>query len=52
MKLPIKKLLLYGGLVLLALAVVFLVIQALLNLSGLAAGLKGILDSLRAIVLG
>mgnify|MGYP005911226647 FL=1 len=52
MKLPIKKLLLYGGLVLLALAVVFLVIQALLNLSGLVAGLKGILDSLRAIVLG
>ncbi len=52
MKLPIKKLLLYGGLLLLALAVVFLVIQALLNLSGLAAGLKGILDSLRAIVLG
>lgn len=52
MKLPIKKLLLYGGLVLLALAVVFLVIQALLNLSGLVAGLQGIIDSLRAIVLG
>lgn len=52
MKFPLKKVLFYSGLILLALVVVFLVIQLLLHLSALMAGLRGIVDALRAIVLG
>ena len=52
MKFPLKKVLFYSGLILLALVVVFLVIQALLHLPTLLAGLRGIADALRAIVLG
>ena len=52
LKFPLKKVLFYSGLILLALVVVFLVIQALLHLPTLIAGLRGIADALRAIVLG
>ena len=52
MKIPIKKILLYGGLVLLGLVVVFLVCRLMLHLDGLGTAISGILGSLRAIVLG
>lgn len=52
LKLPIKKILLYGGLVLLGIVVVFLVCKIMLNLGSLAASLAGVLSSLRAILLG
>lgn len=52
MKIPIKKLLLYSGLILLAFVVIFLLIQGLLHLSALLSALHGIMDALRAIVLG
>lgn len=52
MKIPIKKILLYSGLILLGLVVVFLVCRIMLNLDGLGEAISGILGSLRAIVLG
>ena len=52
LKLPIKKILLYGGLVLLGIVVIFLVCKIMLNLGSLATGLRGVLSSLRAILLG
>lgn len=52
MKIPLKKLLFFSGLILLALVVVFLVVQALLHLSDLAEGMRGIIGALRSILLG
>lgn len=52
MKIPIKKILLYSGLVLLGLVVVFLVCRTLLHLDDVGAAISGIAGSLRAIILG
>ena len=52
MKVPIKKILFYSGMVLLGLVVVFLVCRVLLNLDALGNTVRGIFGSLRAIVLG
>ena len=52
MKIPIKKILLYSGLVLLGLIVVFLVCRTLLHLGDVGAAISGIAGSLRAIILG
>ena len=51
MKVPIKKILFYSGMVLLGLVVVFLVCRVLLNLDALGNTVRGIFGSLRAIVL-
>ena len=52
LKVPIKKILFYSGMVLLGLVVVFLVCRVLLNLDALGNTVRGIFGSLRAIVLG
>ena len=52
MKLPVKKIIHYGCLVLLGLVVIFLVVRILLNLDILWLGLKSTVTALRAIVLG
>ena len=52
LKVPIKKILFYSGMVLLGLVVVFLVCRVLLNLDALGITVRGIFGSLRAIVLG
>ena len=52
MKVPIKKILFYSGMVLLGLVVVFLVCRVLLNLDAFGTTGRGIFSSLRAIVLG
>ena len=51
LKVPIKKILFYSGMVLLGLVVVFLVCRVLLNLDALGNTVRGIFGSLRAIVL-
>lgn len=52
MKLPIKKILLYGCAALLGIVVVFLVCRAMLNLGSIGRSLGEILVALRAIVFG
>lgn len=52
MKIPIKKILLYSGLILAALVIVFLVCRALINLDDFGAAIGGVIGSLRAILLG
>lgn len=52
MKFPMKKILLYSGLMLLGLVVVFLVIRFMMNLDAFGQSVSGIVGSLRAILLG
>ena len=52
MKVPIKKILFYSGMVLLGLVVVFLFCRVLLILDALGNKVLGIFGSMRAIVLG
>ena len=52
LRFPIKKILLYSCLALLGIVVVFLVCRALLDLENIGDSIRGIFESLRAILLG
>lgn len=52
LRFPIKKILLYSCLALLGIVVVFLVCRALLDMENIGDSIRGIFDSLRAILLG
>lgn len=52
MKIPVKKILCYGALVLLGLVIVFLVCRFMLNLGAVGQALSGVVGALKSIVLG
>ena len=52
MKLPIKKLIQYVGVILIGFVILFLLAQVMMNLSSVLEGISGIAGALRAIVLG
>lgn len=52
MKIPVKKILCYGALVLLGLVIVFLVCRFMLNLGAVGQALSGVVGALKSILLG